>query len=276
MTLLDGFGSKLKYVPVLNISPEAYGLPPEMDPMAQYVMRQGGGGLGDIIRGILVELYARGIEGYYLGPNYKKIFKDNSGLSSKEYIDKVHSTPNEQIILLSSTHFSYLNRIYEGDTTLSASLLQDLALPHIKEINGNHGGRSIVHTHDQSAGIIPAYCKSRGIPSVHTLHNGFTYRIPFDHYHYPHTDMTNKDWGLRNFLYDIPKTVGVLDSHATAVKNADIITFVGKRFLEEILEGRYDYWNLFVNAKNTFNEVKIKAWNKQTRVVMNYLKIKII
>jgi glycogen synthase len=257
----------LKHIPVIIVSPEAYGLPVEMDPMAEYVTRLGGGGLGDVIRGLLVELYAREIDGVYIGPNYKKIFKDHSGLSPEAYIEKVHTTRKNQIILLSSKHFSNLNRIYEGNTAMSAALLQDLALPPIKNITSDHGKRSIVHTHDQSAGIIPAYCKSRGIPSVHTLHNAFTYIIPHDYF--PHADLSDSAWGLKKFLYNTSMHSNLLDSHATAVKNADLITLVGKHFLQEILNGRYDNWDLFSSAQNTFNELKIKALLNQTRVVMN-------
>jgi glycogen synthase len=257
----------VKQIPILIISPEVYGLPAEMDPMAKYVTREGGGGLGDVIRGIIVELHAREIEGFYIGPNYKKIFKNNSKLSKDEYIKKVHCSRKNQVVLLSSSHFSYLNRIYDGNTTLSAALMQDLALPSIKNINSDHGKRSIIHTHDQSAGIIPAYCKSRGIPTIHTVHNAFTYNIP--HEYFPHADLTGGEMGLKNYLYNTSWESNVLDSHATAVKNADIVTFVGQSFLEEILAGRFDNWNLFAGAKNTFNEIKIKSHFNQNKVIMN-------
>lgn len=260
-------GENLKRLPLLIVSPEAYGLPYQMDPMAKFVTRQGGGGLGDVVRSILVELHAREMDGYYLGPNYKKIFKDNSNLSLEQYVQQVHCSPKNQIVLLSSSHFSYLDKIYDGNTSLSAALLQDLALPSIKNINSANGKRSIVHTHDQTAGIIPAYCKSRKIPCVHTLHNAFTYHIPHDYY--PHADLTRGDLGLKNYLYNTSWESKTLDSHATAVKNADIVTVVGKKFLEEILSGKYDHWSQFTSARNTIKELKIKAEYNQTRVVMN-------
>lgn len=238
-----------------------------MDPMAKYVTREGGGGLGDVIRGIIVELHARDIEGFYIGPNYKKIFKNNSMLTKDEYIRKVHCSKKNQVVLLSSKHFSYLNRIYDGNTTLSAALMQDLALPYIKSINSDRGKRAIVHTHDQSVGIIPAYCKSRGIPIIHTVHNAFTYTIPYEYY--PHADLTGGEMGLKKYLYNTSWDSQQIDSHATAVKNADVVTFVGKSFLEEILEGRFDNWNLFAGARNTFNEIKIKSHFNQNRVIMN-------
>lgn len=257
----------LKFVPPIIVSPEAYGLPPELDPMAQFVTRKGGGGLGDIIRGRINGFFQRGIIPFYIGPNYKDIFFENSGLTPEEYIAKMHQTPRDQTLLVSSPHFSYLSKNYEGDLSKSAAILQELALPLIKSINTTNDGKSIVHTDDQFAGLIPAYCKSRKIPSVHTIHNGFTFFIPYDYY--THADLTDGKWGLKQYLFDTHQNSRVLDSHATAIKNADIITSVGKEFLEEILRGRYSNWDIFANAQNTFNEIMIKAALGQTRTVMN-------
>jgi glycogen synthase len=259
--------SRLKYVPPINISPEAYGLPLEMDPMAQYVTRKGGGGLGDILRGILNGLYKRGIGGYYIGPNYKDIFRENMGSSPEEYIAHMKTTQRDRTLLVSSKHFSYLKGIYDGDVAFSAASLQELAWPLIKSIDRQHGGRSIVHTHDQYAGIIPAYCNARNMASVHTVHNGFTFFIPYDNFIY--SDLTEHKYGIKSLLYDTYMNSGYIDSHATAIKNTDIATFVGRRFYEEILEGRFDNWDIFKNAQATFREIKIKAANGQTRVVMN-------
>jgi len=260
-------GLQSRYVPIINVSPEAYGLPSVMDAMAPYVSREGGGGLGDILRGIFVGLYKIGIDGFYLGPNYKGIFKKNSGLTYDEYVRKVHSTKGGNVMLLSSPHFSYLKKIYDGDTAYSAAIMQDLAIPQIKEINGLHGGRSIVHEHDQSAGIIAAYCKSRGIPVLHTLHNLLEYIIPYRFYR--DADLTDGDWGIKQYLFDTSSNSRKIYSHATSVKNADLVSCVGKRFLEEILEGRFDNWDIFKNSWALINEIKIKAEYGQLRVVMN-------
>ncbi|HYD03803.1 MAG TPA: glycogen/starch synthase, partial [Alphaproteobacteria bacterium] len=259
-----------KQLPVVVISPEAYGLPKEMDPMAQYVSRRGGGGLGDVTRGILQGLHRLGNEVYYIGPNYKTIFKENAGLNHEEYIAKMKKTTRDRTLLVSSPHFTYLKQIYDGNVVKSAALLQELAIPHIKDIDRRHGGKtatgkSIVHTQDQFGGIIPAFCKSRNIPTVHTLHNGFTYLTPYDYY--TNVDLTDGEWGLKKYMYEAPLGSNMIDSHATAVKNADIITFVGKRFYEEILEGRYKNWDIFASAQNTFKEVVIKAEHNQARVV---------
>lgn len=263
----EDFGYKLKYVPPIVISPEAYGLPEEMDPMAQYVTRRGGGGLGDVIRGIMVGLYGRGIAGYSISPNYKRIFMENTGLSPEEYIGQMKMTHRERTLLVSSPHFSYLERIYDGHVRESAAYLQELALPLIKSINTEHGNKSIVHTHDQYAGIIPAYCKARHIPSMHTVHNGFEFKIPYSYY--KHADLTDGHWGIKSYIYDTHMNSGELYSHATAIKDTDILTFVGKRYLEEILNGRFDNWDIFKESQAAFYEVKVKAWHGQTRVVMN-------
>lgn len=261
------FGSKLKYVPPIIISPEAYGLPKDIDPMAQYVTRKGGGGMGDIFRGIITGLFARGIKGYSINPNYKTIFMESTGLDPEEYIHQMKTTQRERTLLVSSPHFSYVKRIYDGNVADSAALLQELSLPLIKSITSQNGGRSIVHTHDQFGGIIPAYCKARNIPSVHTLHNGFEFVIPYTAF--KHTDLTDGNFGLKKYIYDTGKDSGYLYSHATAIKDTDFLTCVGKKFLEEIIAGRYDNWDIFKQSQAAFAEVKIKANHNQTRVVMN-------
>jgi len=258
---------KSKYIPPIIVSPEAYGLPGEMDPMAPYVSRKGGGGLGDVTKGIIDGLYKKNIPAHYIGPNYKKIFRESSGLSNNEYMNRIHKTARPRTHLVSTRHFAGLNNIYDGSAPESAASLQELAIPIIKDIRSNNKGKAIVHTQDQFAGIIPAYCKAKGIPVIHTMHNGFTFLIKHSRYHY--AEITDEPGGYKNLLYDTSLNSKVIDSHATAVKNADIVTLVGQEFTNEIINGRYDNWDIFANARNTFNELKIKAEHDQVRVVMN-------
>ena len=106
---------------------------------------------------------------------------------------------------------------------------------YLKEIRSKYEGRAVLHSHDWMAGgAITAYARIRGVPILHTVHNTHTANIPVDFFY------GVSMWKLRNNLYlttDFGKEC--LDSQATAIKNATKISYVGNRFMQEIIEDFY-------------------------------------
>ncbi len=75
---------------------------------------------------------------------------------------------------------------------------------------------------------MPAYAKFRKIPLLHTVHNSHTGHIPLDMFYGVNL---GEFW---NNLY-ISNDGGrqCVDCQATAIKNATLVNYVGKGFLDE-------------------------------------------
>jgi hypothetical protein len=105
----------------------------------------------------------------------------------------------------------------------------------IPRIRAKNGGRVINHSHNWMAGgIITAYAKMSGCPVLHTLHNVHTGHIPLEYLFGVDTAK------LSNCLYrSVDQGKQAIDSQATAIKNANLVNFVGARFLREIVDGHF-------------------------------------
>ncbi|MFB3926236.1 MAG: glycogen/starch synthase, partial [Syntrophales bacterium] len=102
----------------------------------------------------------------------------------------------------------------------------------IKTVRAKNEGRLILHSHDWMAGgAVTAYAKATGCPVLHTIHNVHTGHIPVEMYF-------GVDIGrLSPYLYfSSDQGKSCVDCQATAIKNASLINFVGKKFLHEILD----------------------------------------
>jgi len=122
-----------------------------------------------------------------------------------------------------------------------------------------------------------AYAKARKQIYVHRLHNFYTNILSI--HDFGHFDFSEQDKARRIFWKD-PNTRTKIDSHATAIKNADALISVGKTILEEIVNYKYHPEDLSINPDkdhrgeyfeywNTLNEITIKYHTGQTEVIPN-------
>ncbi len=77
-----------------------------------------------------------------------------------------------------------------------------------------------------AGGAITAYAKMRGCPVLHTIHNVHTGHIPPEMLFGVDIDSL-----ARNIFFSDDFGKRCIDSQATAIKNATLINFVGKKFL---------------------------------------------
>ena len=228
---------------VLLIAPETGRLQEGMCTLAGYISGKSGG-LGDVVTALCAGLTERGIECHLATINLKKRFQKENLMDEAEWRELRHTIDPEKIHLVSSSIFNDLESAYAGNPLCNAAEFQKVMVNHlIKEIRSKNKGRLILHSHDWMAGgVITAYARSRGCPVLHTVHNVHTGYIPQEMFYGVDLD------DLANYLYFAEdrgeyfaedRRGKCIDSHATAIKNANLINFVGEQFLHEVIEDHF-------------------------------------
>ena len=248
---------------VLLITPETGKLPDAMGGLARYVSGKSGG-QGEVVSALCEGLAERGIEVHIATLNLKSRFQRESQVNAKQWKEIRHRMDPQNIHLVSSSVFSDHQSAYSGDPLMTAVEFQKVIVNDtIKAVRARHKGNMIIHTHDWMAGgLVNAYAKVSGIPSLHTVHNIFTSLIPVSMF----SGVNVNDladvlyWGYR----DGKRCV---DAQATAIKNATMINFVGERFLREVVE---DYFmDRSIIPQSVRAEVKAKYFSDCARSIIN-------
>ena len=223
---------KAKRTPVIIISPETDKLPTEgMGEFAKYVTGKSGG-MGEVVAALCAGLWERGVPTYVITLNLKKRFMEKSGIREDEYIEEIFHVPHDHIKMIDSAMFENYMSPYDGDPRLTAAEFQKRIIQSfIREIISKHEGEGILHTHDWMAGgIIPAYAKLSNVPLLHTVHNTHTGHIPLEMFY---GVSLGELWYNLYISSDSGKQC--VDCQATAIKNATLVNYVGRRFLEETI-----------------------------------------
>ena len=254
---------KTARTPVIVVTPETGRLPSEgMGQFARYVSGKSGG-LGEVISALCKGLSARSIPVHLITLNLIRRFREEAGLSEADWIQKRHHLNPENVHLVSSAIFEGYRSAYEGSPPANAAEFQkQIVNTYIKEIRSQYEGRAILHTNDWMAGgAVTAYAKLRGVPSLHTVHNTHTGHVPLDLFY---------GVNLRSIwdtLYLSDNQARSLDCQATAIRNATKVSYVGERFLKEIVS---DY---FVEQPiipwSVRSETKARYYGHDTLVIPN-------
>ncbi len=220
---------------VLLITPETGRLTEDICTLAGYISGKSGG-LGDVAAALCTGLTERGIECHLATINLKKRFQKENRMDESEWRELRHSIYPEKIHLVSSSIFNDLSCAYAGNPLCNAAEFQKELVNHlIHEIRAKNKGRLIIHSHDWMAGgVITAYARSRGCLVLHTVHNIHTGYIPQEMFY-----GVDLDSFASHLYFAEDRGKRCIDSHATAIKNASLINFVGKRFLHEVIEDHF-------------------------------------
>ena len=250
--------------PVIIITPETARLPSEgMGQFAKYVSGKSGG-LGEVVSALCQGLLARHIPVHLITINLTKRFREEAGLSEAEWIQKRQQLNPENVHLVSSAVFEGYRSAYDGWPLANAAEFQrQIVNTYIKEIRSKYEGRGILHTNDWMAGgVAVAYAKLRHIPILHTVHNTHTGHIPLDMFYGVNLE---KLWDALYISREHPGQR--LDAHATAIKNATQISYVGEKFLKEVVE---DYFlDRTIVPWSVREETKVKFHNRNALVIPN-------
>ena len=248
---------------VLMISPETGRLPDSMGPLARYISGKCGG-LGEVIATLCEGLGRRGIDLHLATINLKKRFQRESNLDEDAWVEICQHLDPDRIHLINSSLFSSYDSVYAGDPLQNAAEFQrQIVNSLIDRVMAKYDGRVIVHSHDWMAGgVITAYAKKWKCPVLHTVHNVHTGHIPLDALAGVEIEP------LKPYLYFSNENNRLcVDSHATAVKNANLVSFVGHRFLHEIVNDHFSGHALFSPALR--QEIKAKYDHGATLTIIN-------
>ena len=86
-----------------------------------------------------------------------------------------------------------------------------------------------------AGGAISAYARLRNIPLLHTVHNTHTGNLPVEMFHGVNM---GRLWNNLYHCWDGGEEC--LDAQATAIKNASMISYVGKTFLREVVNNFFE------------------------------------
>jgi glycogen synthase len=250
--------------PVIIITPETARLPSEgMGQFAKFVSGKSGG-LGEVISALCKGLADRRIPVHLITINLTRRFREEAGLSESEWIQKRHQLNPENVHLVSSAIFEGYRSAYDGWPLANAAEFQkQIVNTYIKDIRSLYEGRAILHTNDWMAGgVVAAYARLRGVPLLHTVHNTHTGHIPLDMFYGVNLQ---KLWDMLYLSDDAGHRC--VDAHATAIKNATRVSYVGAKFLKEIVEDYFlDRW---IIPSSVRQETKVKYYNRATIVIPN-------
>ncbi len=252
-----------KRTAVLMITPETGRLPEDMGALAKYISGKSGG-QGEVISALCEGLSERGIDVHLVTLNLKKRFQREMQLSDHQWREIRYNIDPEKIHLVSSAVFADNLSAYSGDPLLTAAEFQrEIVNNIIKEVRGRHEGRLIIHSHDWMAGgIVTAYAKSTGVPVLHTVHNVFTADLPLEY-----LAGVNLNSFSDNLYFSEYYGKKAMDCQATAIKNASLINYVGKRFLSEVIE---DYFlDRTIVPISVRNETKAKYYHNMALAIIN-------
>jgi glycogen synthase len=166
--------------------------------------------------------------------------------------------------LVSSGVYEGYRSAYDGWPLANAAEFQrQIVNTYIKEIRSKYEGRAILHTNDWMAGgVVTAYASLRGIPILHTVHNTHTGYIPLDMFYGVNL---RKLWDVLYVATDAGQRC--VDAQATAIKNATKISYVGEKFLKEVVEDYFlDRWMIPWSVRQ---ETKVKYYDRSALVIPN-------
>ena len=248
---------------VLIISPETGRLPKNMGPLAQYISGKSGG-LGEVIAALCEGLEQRGIDCHLATMNLKKRFQRECQLDEESWQSLRHRLDPERIHLVNSSIFSDLASAYAGDPLQNASEFQRQIVNSVFDnMMAKYAGKLIIHSHDWMAGgVITAYARRWRCPVLHTVHNIHTGKLPLDSLAGVEIEP------LMPYLYvaNGDGRYGV-DSLATAIKNASLVSFVGSCFLREVVDGQFADQSLF--SPGIRQEIREKYDHGATLTILN-------
>jgi glycogen synthase len=254
---------RVKKTAILIVTPETGRLPDEMGTLARYISCKSGG-LGEVVSALCEGLRAREIDCHLATLNLKKRFQRESNVDEDKWQEIRHKIDPDKVHLVNSSIFANLPSAYAGDPVLNAAEFQKGIISSIiKNVRTKYEGRLILHSHDWMAGgAISAYAKMRGCPILHTIHNVHTGRIPPEMLF--GVDIVTL---AENIFFSDEFGKRCIDCQATAIKNATLINFVGKKFLQEIVD---DYFlDRPIIPPHIRDEVKVKYYEGSALSILN-------
>jgi len=232
---------------ILLVTPEVTELPSGFGNLAN-VVRAKGGGLADISAALVAELVRLGLDVHIAMPKYERQMREHARVSQAE-LDRLSSLfqSSEPIHLAGDSAFAYLQNVYEqmgSNTSLHrAEAFQRTVINQIIDAAMPPHGKMLIHCNDWMTGLVPAGAKSRGIPSLFTVHNIHSDSDTLRSLEQYGIDVARfwQDLFLRYpaGMYDAPWEYVRADFLLSGIKAADHVNTVSPTFLFEVVNGYF-------------------------------------
>ncbi|MCF8111212.1 MAG: glycogen/starch synthase [Desulfobacteraceae bacterium] len=233
---------------VLIVTPEVTYLPPGMGNIANYLSAKAGG-LADVSAALISKLFALGADIHVAMPDYRGIFHKNIGGALWEIYKKEIETyrkylPEERLHLAEDRAFYYVHHVY-------SDFIQEnlkIALAFQREVINNIIPRvrpDMIHCNDWMTGLIPAYSRLMGIPSLFTIHNIHTVKATLAEIEDRGIDAAafwhNLYYEHMAIDYEQSRDTNQVDLLVSGVFAAHFVNTVSPTFLREIVSGRHNF-----------------------------------
>ena len=235
---------KKKNPRILVVTPEITYLPEGMGNMANHLKAKAGG-LADVSASLVSALYRQGADVHVALPDYRQLFKISvNHLVSKELRMYLAGLTDNRVHLAEDRIFYYRDRVYSSYN--AESML--VALAFQREVINNiipKVNPDLIHCNDWMTGLIPGMARRLGIPCLFTVHNIHTQKTTLEQIEDRGIDAASF-W--RELYYDrIPqnyeetRSTNQVDLMASGIFSAHFINTVSPTFLEEVVQGWFDF-----------------------------------
>jgi starch synthase/alpha-amylase len=151
---------------ILFITPEVVFMPEGTGDSTDYINNHIGG-FGDLLAGLISDLFNLGVDVYVAQPDYRRIFADFSRRSRFKMVKKI---PGDRVHLTRDRVFFYSNYPHSNfqweNTKISVTFQREVINHVIPEVQPD-----LLHCHDWMTGLIPAMAKKIEIPCLFTVQN---------------------------------------------------------------------------------------------------------
>ena len=233
---------------ILLATPEIVSLPPNMGNLANHITTGDGGGLADISAALVAELDRQGINVHVALPEYRNLFFEYGHISPHDY-DEMYE--ENRIHLISDGILGNAKKVY-GDASKGLDNIDlrraDAFMRGViyRVLTNFKSKKVLVHCNDWMTGLIPAAAKKRGIRSLMTFHNIFTYHQTPKMLYEQGIDVEPfwKDLFFRKApdqfgSYEDNYEENEVDFMLSGLKAADFINTVSPTFLKEVVENYF-------------------------------------
>jgi starch synthase/alpha-amylase len=151
---------------ILFVTPEAVFMPEGTGNSTDYINTHIGG-FGDLLAGLISDLFNLGVDVYVAQPDYRRIFAD---LSRRNRFKEVKKIPGDRVHLTRDRVFFYANYPHSNfqreNTKISVTFQREVINHVIPEVYPD-----VLHCHDWMTGLIPAMAKKIETPCLFTVQN---------------------------------------------------------------------------------------------------------
>lgn len=235
---------------VLLVTPEITYVPQGMGNIALHLSAKAGG-LGDVSASLVAALYKMGADVHVALPHYRRLFhtevSDLLDAKLRRYYEELRATGDgnqTRIHLAEDRTFYYRESVYsksnEDSLRMSLTFQREVINHIIPEVNPD-----LIHCNDWMTGLIPAFARRLGIPSLFTVHNIHTQKATLEQIENAGID-TAMFWQQLYFErppynYEESRTTNHVDLLTSGIFSAHFINTVSPTFLQEIVDNRHAF-----------------------------------